>query len=43
MEHHCRLPNDDCDHDILTYVPIDHIFYIVMIFHDDMSLLISPL
>ncbi len=36
LTHHCRLPNDDSDHDVLIYVPIDHIVYIVMIFHDDM-------
>ncbi len=36
LTHHCHLPNDDSDHDVLIYVPIDHIDYIVMVFHDDM-------
>ncbi len=42
MEHHlwlirhCHLPNDDSNHAVLIYVPIDQIVYIVMIFHDDM-------
>ncbi len=36
LTHHYRLPNDGSDHDVLTYVPIDHIIYIVIVFHDDM-------
>ncbi len=35
LTHHCGLPNDDSDHDGLIYVPIDHIVYIAMVFHDD--------
>ncbi len=32
LTHHFRLPNDDNDHDVLPYVHIDHIMYIVMVF-----------